>query len=295
MAPVMQTSKPQPPAPTSSHPHLRWWVEITLVLFFYGIYSAVRNQFGSATVSPQRALQNATEIIDIERAFGLFQEQHLQSLFLGWDWFMRAWNIFYGTFHFVVTIFAMVWLYRRHPRRYTQYRNVLASTTGLALVGFSLFPLMPPRLLDDCTSVYGGCDPHGFVDSLSRYGGLWSFDSGAMQSVSNQYAAMPSLHFGWASWCCLALYPLIHSRVARVALVLYPWATFFAIIVTANHYWLDAAGGAFALAAGYVFSGLGSRIENRLRFAPLLRREPSDARFHQGAPDELSDTQVNAP
>jgi hypothetical protein len=295
---VMQTSKPQPPAPTSSRPRLRWWFEIALVLVFYGIYTAVRNQFGSASVSPQRALHNATDVIHIERAVGLFQEQHLQSLFLDWGWFMRWWNIFYGTFHFIVTIFAMVWLYRRHPFRYTRYRNVLAITTSVALIGFTLFPLMPPRLLDDCTSVYGGCSPHGFVDSLSRYGGLWSFDSGTMQSVSNQYAAMPSLHFGWASWCCLALYPVIHNKVARVALVIYPWVTFFAILVTANHYWLDAAGGAFALTTGFVVSGLITRIDNRVHFARLLRHAPPNDRSDAGDLADLteaSEPPVNAP
>jgi hypothetical protein len=291
----MQTSKPQPPAPTSSRPRLRWWFEIALVLVFYGIYTGVRNQFGSASVSPQHALHNATDIINIERAIGLFQEQHLQSLFLGWGWFMRGWNIFYGTFHFILTIFAMVWLYRRHPARYTRYRNVLAITTGVALIGFTLFPLMPPRLLDDCTTVYGGCSPHGFVDSLSRYGGLWSFDSGTMQSVSNQYAAMPSLHFGWASWCCLALYPVIHNKVARVALLIYPWVTFFAILVTANHYWLDAAGGAFALATGFVISGLIIRLEQRVNFARLLRLAPPDTSSELAAHAESPEPHVNAP
>ena len=78
---------------------------------------------------------------------------------------------------------------------------MLGATTALAILGFSLFPLMPPRLLD-AGDLYGGArleaeqgiEPYGFVDTLEVYGGPWSFDSGAMQKVSNQYAAMPSLH-----------------------------------------------------------------------------------------------------
>ena len=270
------TSPPPSTLSISSQPRLRWWIEIGFVLAFYGIYTGIRNLFGSASVSPERALDNALEVIHFERAIGLFHEQRIQSLFLDWDWFMWGWNVFYGTLHFIVTIFALVYLFRRHPERYTRYRNVLAATTGIGLLGFSLFPLMPPRLLDDCTTAVGGCSPHGFVDSLARYGGLWSFDSGTMQSVSNQYAAMPSLHFGWATWCSLALVPVLTNRVARALLLAYPWITLFAIVVTANHYWVDAAGGAFALSAGFVLGGALTRFESRARFARLVRHAPPE-------------------
>jgi PAP2 superfamily len=279
----LHTSAP-PTSPVASRPRLRWWVEVVFVLTFYLVYSGIRNIFGSASVSPQEALNNATDVIRLEQAIGLFHEQRIQAFFLNWGWFMRLWNIFYGSLHFVVTIFAMVWLYRRHPERYTRYRNALAVTTGVALAGFSLFPLMPPRLLDDCTTAFGGCSPHGFVDSLSHFGGLWSFDSGTMQSVSNQYAAMPSLHFAWASWCALALVPVLTRRLARGLLLLYPWLTLFAVVVTANHYWLDAAGGLFALATGVVLGGAVTRLENRLRFARLVRHAPA-----RGERDELVD------
>ena len=70
--------------------------------------------------------------------------------------------------------------------------------------------------------------------------------------MSNQYAAMPSLHFGWSSWCAFVLWPAARDRVwLRVLLVAYPLATLFAIIVTANHFWLDAVGGALVLGVGY--------------------------------------------
>lgn len=235
---------------------LHWWREMLYVLAFYFVYSFIRNRFGSAAVGIEHAFHNARTVVSIERAVGLFHEEGIQDLFIGNRRFMQFWNIYYGTFHFVVTLFAMVWTYRRFPSRYQLWRNTLAFTTGLALVGFSLFPLMPPRLLDSC-GPYGACAHYGFVDSLARYGGLWSFDSGAMQKVSNQFAAMPSLHFAWSMWCFLVLYREVKSPIAKVLVAAYPWLTLFAIMVTANHYWLDAVGGAVILTVGYL---LGSAL-----------------------------------
>lgn len=243
---------------------LRWWREMLYVLAFYVVYSFIRNRFGSAAVGVEHAFHNARTVIAIERAVGLFHEEGIQDLFLGNRRFMQFWNVYYGTFHFAVTIFAMVWTYRRFPARYPVWRNTLAFTTGLALVGFSLFPLMPPRLLDSC-GPYGACAQYGFVDSLARFGGLWSFDSGAMQKVSNQFAAMPSLHFAWSMWCFLVLYREVRSPIAKVLVAAYPWLTLFAIMVTANHYWLDAAGGAVILAVGYLLGSALARFNLRRR------------------------------
>jgi hypothetical protein len=268
--PDTATEAPVDTAPALPAPRLRWWHECLFVLGFYLVYSGIRNLFGSATVGPLHALNNAERIISLEKALGLFHEQTIQGWFLGYHSFLRFWNIFYGTFHFVVTAGAMLWLYRRFPLRYKRWRNTLAATTALALLGFSLFPLMPPRLVSDCSNVFSGCAGYGFVDTLQRFGGLWSFDSGAMQSVSNQYAAMPSLHFAWSSWCCLALLPTVRRRWVKALLLVYPWATLFAIIVTANHFWLDAAGGALALGFGFVIGSLITRYSERRRLQQFL-------------------------
>ena len=223
-------------------PRLRWWREVVYVLAFYGVYSFIRNQFGSAAVSPETAFDHAKDVIAIERALGTYHEETIQDWFLGARWFIQFWNLFYGTFHFVVTAFCIIWLFRRFPEKYVKYRTTLAVTTALALIGFATFPLMPPRLIPEW----------GFVDTLKDYGGLWSFDSGAMQKVSNQYAAMPSLHFGWSSWCALVLVPTLRRPWLRVLAFVYPWLTLFAIVVTGNHFWLDAAGGALILWLGWL-------------------------------------------
>ena len=232
---------------------LHWWSEVIIVLAFYGVYTFIRNQFGSdlGESVKQAAIDNAYDVIAWERAVHLFGEKGIQDLFIEWDRFIQFWNIFYGFCHFAVTIGVMVLLFVRHPVRYGVQRTVLAVTTALALVGFSLYPLMPPRLLNDC-SPFGACDSnYSYVDTLVDPGGFWSFNSSAMMDISNQYAAMPSLHIAWAIWCVVAALPVLRRRWARLALLAYPWLTLFAVMVTANHYWIDAVGGLLAVLIAY--------------------------------------------
>jgi hypothetical protein len=137
------------------------------------------------------------------------------------------------------------------------WRNTLAFTTLIALIGFASFSLMPPRLLDS-TGEFGPLPAQnqerdfGFEDTLADYPTFWSFDSEALKDVSNQYAAMPSLHSAWAVWTTLVLLPMVRRRWLRALVVLHPVATVFCILVTANHYWLDALGGLAILGAGFL-------------------------------------------
>jgi membrane-associated phospholipid phosphatase len=230
-----------PPRPSAGSLGLRWWRELLYIAAFYGVYSLIRNQFGSAKVSEVVAFDHATWIIRIERDLGIFREQTIQAWFLGWRAFIQFWNLYYGTFHFVVTAFALVWLFVRFPERYVRWRTTLACTTALALVGFAVLPLLPPRLLPSS---------YGFVDTLAAYHGLWSFDSGAISKVSNQYAAMPSLHFAWSAWSAFVLVPTLRRWWLKALVLAYPVLTLYAIVVTGNHYFLDAVGGAVILAVG---------------------------------------------
>ena len=222
-------------------PRLRWWREVLYVIAFYAVYSAIRIRIeGSQSV----ARENAFRIIDAEKLIGTFHEESIQEAFLDWPVFISFWNVFYGTFHFVVTVFALVYMFRRATDRYPLWRNTLAFTTGFALIGFVTFPLMPPRLMPEL----------GFVDTLAsaRYQAIWSFQSGAMKAAANAYAAMPSLHIGWAGWCACVLLPHARQWWSRALVVVYPVLTLFAIVVTANHFWLDAVGGIAVLGAGYL-------------------------------------------
>jgi len=268
---------------------LRWWRELAYILAFYAVYTIIRNTQGSASVSVGHALRNARSVIRLERSLALFHEQGVQHFFMGHGWrpFISFWDVFYGTAHFVVTAAALIWLFRAVPQRYQLWRNTLAVTTALALIGFATFPLMPPRLLS-------AIDPqYHFVDTLRVVGGLWSFDSGAMQKVSNQYAAMPSLHFAWALWSTFVIFPALRANWKRALVVAYPVLTLFAIVVTANHYVIDAVGGAAALGVGYVLgSALTAVAERRSRKrgggeapAPVSTRIAADETDTETEPD----------
>jgi hypothetical protein len=249
--------------PGPARPRLRWWREALYVLVLYGVYSTVRNQFGSAGGPDGQAnaiaYGHALEIIRIQDAMGLYVERSIQDWYLSLprEGLIGFWNVFYGTAHFVVTAAALVWLYRRDKPRYPLWRNTLAASTLLALIGFASFSLMPPRLLDEPQARFGPPTTaterdFGFVDTLAEYPTFWSFDSGTLKDISNQYAAMPSLHIGWATWSALVLYPMVRRRWAKALVVAHPLATLFCIVVTANHFWLDAVGGLAALGAGFL-------------------------------------------
>jgi len=206
----------------------------------YQSYEWVRAQVAGST---SVAYRHAVDIIGVERAVWLFHEAAVQGWFLADKTFLQFWDIYYGTVHFVIPVVALVLLWRRLPERYAQWRNTLVVMTLLALVGFALYPLMPPRLLPA---------HYGFVDTAARVGGLGPFDSGSLKDVENLYAAMPSLHIGWSSWCAFALYPMMRRRWSKALAVAYPFATLFAIVVTANHYVLDGVGGLVVLGLGWL-------------------------------------------
>jgi hypothetical protein len=149
-------------------------------------------------------------------------------------------NVYYGTLHFAITAALLLWVYLRRHEHYRQYRNLLGTTTVLALIGYFAFPLAPPRMYP-CHAC--------FVDTLDTVGGFWSYHSSAAKAIANPFAAMPSLHFGWALWCGTLLWSFARHRVVRGLSVIYPLLTLLAIVVTANHFWLDAVGGAIIFIA----------------------------------------------
>ncbi len=151
-------------------------------------------------------------------------------------------NYFYGSFHFIVTIFAGVLLYRSFSDDYPRFRNTLAIATLLALIGFTFYPLAPPRMFPQL----------GFVDTLLKDPAFWSFNSGGAAKVSNQFAAMPSVHIAWSTWCACALGPRLQRRAARALAWAYPLITLTVIIITANHYILDAVAGLAVLAVAWI-------------------------------------------
>jgi hypothetical protein len=244
---------------------LYWWVELLAAGVFYEVYSFVRNLHHS---TPAEARGNALDIIRWEKAIGIFHEQAVQAWAMGWHAGIVTANYFYGSLHFIVTIGVMIFLYRKWTDDYPLWRNTLAIGTALALIGFAFFPLAPPRMFDGSTF---HLNLH-FVDTLANDPAFWSFNEGAMKKISNQFAAMPSVHCAWAGWCACALVPRLRHVWAKALAILYPVTTVTVIVVTANHWFLDAVGGFLVLAVGY---GLARLFTQAGRGPAVDVREPA--------------------
>ncbi|MER6037844.1 MULTISPECIES: phosphatase PAP2 family protein [unclassified Streptomyces] len=221
----------------------RLWFEILLIAVSYWTYSLIRN-----AVPEQRAkaLRNADWVWRAEHQAGIAVEQSVNHAANAVTWLIVGMNYYYATLHFVITIGVLVWLYRRHPGRYAATRLALFATTGAALAGYYLFPLAPPRLM------HGG----RFVDTVMVHHTWGSMASGDLKHMSNQYAAMPSMHIGWSLWCGLTVFALASVPWVRVLGLVYPAVTLLVIVATANHFWLDAVGGAVCLAFGFTVARL---------------------------------------
>ena len=241
----------------------RLWFEILLIGVSYWTYSLIRN---AVPEQKSEALRNADWIWKAEHQLGIAVEGSVNRTVDSVTWLIVGMNYYYATLHFVVPISVLVWLYWKRPEYYRSARTVIFAETGLALIGFFFYPLAPPRMLP------------GFIDTVVTHG-TWGSggDSGgaSIDSVSNQFAAMPSLHIGWSVWCALTIAHIARRRWVKVLGLLYPVFTFTVIIATANHYVLDAVGGLVVLAGGFAIQWL---ITGRSTFGerpPLPPKEPS--------------------
>jgi hypothetical protein len=206
-------------------------------------------------------MRHATRLLDLEG--GLALEGHLNSALGRLPVLAVLASYWYSALHYTVTPAVLVWLHRRHPSSYRPARTALVGATLLGLVGFWLYPTAPPRMLSG----------DGFVDTLAQFSrwGWWSTDASApkgMGGLTNELAAMPSLHVGWAVWVGWYVYRHASSRVARTLAVAYPAGTALVVMATANHYLLDVVAGA-VLVAGAI------AVVSRARCggsSPVLRR-----------------------
>jgi hypothetical protein len=239
-----------------------WWAEMLMIGLFYILYSAVRN---ADRIRTDAAFNNAKALMRWQHTLGIDHELTINQWALHFKPLVVASNYFYGSLHFVVTIGVAVYLFKKWPNDYPRWRNTIGIATALALIGFRFWPLMPPRLLDSMPNA-----DFGFVDTLAKYPTLWTFNSGAMKKLSNQYAAMPSVHCAWALWCACALVPRLKRTWAKCLAAAYPFMTVSVIVITANHYFLDAVGGFIILGIGYVTA----RLLTRAGRGPAITPEP---------------------
>ncbi|WP_328875049.1 phosphatase PAP2 family protein [Streptomyces sp. NBC_00287] len=199
--------------------------ELLLVAGLFLVYKFGRQL---ATGHTGEAFHNAHRVWDLERAVHLPGEGAVQSVLLHGDTLVHVANTYYATVHFPATAAFLVWLYLRRPAHYVWARRILATVTAVALVGHLLFPLAPPRMLEAT----------GLIDTARVYGPS-VYGPPSSDQLSNQFAAMPSLHFGWALMVAIGLIVATRSPW-RWLWLLHPTLTLLVIVGTANHYWLDA-------------------------------------------------------
>ncbi|QWB28413.1 MULTISPECIES: phosphatase PAP2 family protein [Streptomyces] len=249
-------------------PRLRWWTELPLILLVYACYSAGR-LLVRGDVSG--AVDNGLAILKIEKALFLNAEHPLNRLFTREAWIGIPADFWYASLHYLVTPAILIWLFRSRTVRYRAARTWLWTSTFVGLIGFTLLPTCPPRLLDAS---------HGFVDTMAQYSsyGWWGGEASAprgLGGMTNQYAAMPSLHVGWALWCGVMLWRYGGTRLAKTAAVAYPLITTIVVMGTANHYFLDAVAGAAVMGVGLLLAPLVMRTADRVRARFLPRFAPA--------------------
>ena len=226
-------------------------LELLLIRVTYAAYQQVRLAATGGTNSGGRATaeHHGHEILSIERFLHIDIEHAVNHWVVKVDFLKDFFNFYYESFHFVVPLTVMAVLYWRRPVDYRWARSALGFATLLALVGFWLYPLAPPRLLPGL----------GIIDTVHGVQDFSKPDYGTLTALTNQYAAMPSLHFGWSLWCGVVIFALAPKWWMKALGLLHPFFTVSAIVATGNHWVLDAAGGAAVVAAGfglaYVFQG----------------------------------------
>ncbi|MEO7198269.1 MAG: phosphatase PAP2 family protein, partial [Solirubrobacterales bacterium] len=217
----------------------RGWLDLLLQLgLFFAAYQGYQVVRGLVDGKTDLAFANAGHLIDLERGLGTYFEPNLQGSLISHDWVIDIANWLYLNSHFVVTISFLAWLYLFHNRNFYFVRNMFMVAMGLALIGYAAFPTAPPRLLP------GGA----FTDTIANFTGV-AQDSETASLLLNKYAAVPSMHIGFSSMIAGTAFSVVKNPVGRWLWLLYPVVVFFVIVITANHYWLDAVAGALVAAS----------------------------------------------
>ncbi|WP_327428345.1 bifunctional glycosyltransferase 87/phosphatase PAP2 family protein [Streptomyces sp. NBC_01236] len=218
-------------------------LELLLIRVGYSAYQQVRLAATGGTNAGGRATaeHHGEQILAIERFLHIDIEHWANHAVVKVGFLRDFFDFYYESFHFVVPLTVLAVLYTRRPGDYRWARSALGFATLFALVGFWLYPLAPPRLLPGL----------GVIDTVHGVQDFSKPDYGTLTALTNQYAAMPSLHFGWSLWCGLVIAILAPKWWMKALGLLHPLFTVSAIVATGNHWVLDAVGGAVVVSAGF--------------------------------------------
>jgi hypothetical protein len=210
-------------------------VEVAAAVALYAVYELIRGMGGENWTA---ARLHTDEIVNFERSLGLYWERGIQHASFDVPGLPAVLGFLYLALHLVGTTAFLIWVYRNRRQSFARVRTTIVAATGLALVGYVLYPAAPPRLAD-----------LGFADAVSSHTKL-NLSSDLLGALYNPIAAVPSLHFGYALVVGVGLAVLAQRRWVRIIGALYPPAMLYIIVATGNHFWLDAAlGGAVVVAA----------------------------------------------
>lgn len=221
---------------------------------------------------PREAVEHALSLWQLERRLWLPNEAWLQSRALEWEGWVRPANAYYVSVHFPLTALFLVWTFWRHRQGWPRVRAVLVALTAVALLIQVLYPLAPPRFL-----------PGGhLLDTMATYGPD-AYGAAPGESMANQYAAMPSLHVGWALLVAWGVIRYSNRRWRWISVV-HPVVTTLVVVLTANHYWLDGAVGTLLFVLAVVVT---RRMDRRPYDRPIPDPDESERRVHSGVTPAL--------
>ena len=211
-----------------------------VLLFFaaYNIYRLTRG-FADDSAGATEAFANARGLIDVERSLGLFVEPSIQGFAAGQQWLLDASSWMYINAQTSVTLGALAFLYLFRNESFYYVRNMFLVAFCIAMVGYLLYPAAPPRFFPEW----------GFFDSVSDFTNVPQ-DDVTVSKLFNPYAAVPSMHVGFALMIGWPLARLVKWRALKVFWAIYPLIVTFVIVATANHFIADAVLGALAAGLG---------------------------------------------
>ena len=250
---VVETSDPT--APSSGWPRGRTLalrlLAVVGAVAIYTLYRHLRVGAGRDVFVhglPVQPFRHALTVLKVEHALGLDIEQGLQSMFLSHGLIIRFANAYYSWAHQWMTLGLLTLVLLKAPWTAAwQWVAALLLQLGVALVVFRLYPLMPPRLMD-AGAPWGGrileqdlsMRPIGMIDTLVQFHGPWSSLPSSVNSFTNQFAAAPSLHCGFAMWVGVVWWQFAKGHRWRILGPLHTATILFCVVVTGNHWVLDA-------------------------------------------------------
>eukprot|EP00808_Paulinella_micropora_P026338 g45918.t1 len=226
--------------------------ELLLGLVSLLLYTVARNSFGSTAIPKEVALANAETVLAFEAILHIDFELALQGVFLQYPTIVYLFNGFYTVCHVLIPLSVLFHLCVRaalnkaNRAHFFYYRSIWILTSWLSLLGLAFFPVMPPRLINECEDAFGAClgDRYPFVDTHRHFAHIWwGWQDPSHKRIYNHYGSCPSLQAAWALWATCAIWPFLERKRVRTLWSCYYPLTFLATIVTGNHYILDEVAG----------------------------------------------------